>query len=76
MGEEPTRNTLDTPSLRFTGVLTLNLHRISFVVSELGRRGGKVGRKRRLVTMTAKERKKARTGTRRGHWKKGRGEAN
>jgi hypothetical protein len=32
---------------------------ISMLMAELGRRGGKIGGKRRLETMSAKERKKA-----------------
>ena len=42
---------------------------ISQVMAELGRRGGKIGGKRRLTTMTAAERKKIAKRAARARWK-------
>ena len=42
---------------------------ISFVMSELGRRGGKIGGKRRLITMTAKERSEIARKAAQARWK-------
>jgi hypothetical protein len=43
---------------------------ISLVMAELGRRGGKIGGKRRLKTMTANERKAVARKAARARWKK------
>jgi hypothetical protein len=43
---------------------------ISMVMAELGRRGGKIGGKRRLKTMTAEERQKVATKAANARWKK------
>lgn len=43
---------------------------ISEYMSEIGRKGGKIGGKRRLKTMTAEERKKAATKAARARWNK------
>jgi hypothetical protein len=43
---------------------------ISLVMAELGRKGGKIGGKRRLETMTAKERIKAAKAAAKARWSK------
>jgi hypothetical protein len=43
---------------------------LSDYMSEIGRKGGKIGGKRRLKTMTAAERKKIATKAARARWKK------
>jgi len=43
---------------------------ISLVMAELGRKGGKIGGKRRLETMTAQERKKVAKKAANARWKK------
>jgi len=45
---------------------------ISLVMAELGRKGGKIGGKRRMKTMTAKKRKAIARKAARARWKKGR----
>jgi hypothetical protein len=42
---------------------------LSKVMAEMGRRGGKIGGKRRLETMTAPERKKAASKAAKARWK-------
>lgn len=43
---------------------------MSRVMAALGRRGGKIGGKRRLQTMTAEQRKQAATKAARARWRK------
>ena len=43
---------------------------ISEYMAEIGRKGGKIGGKRRLKTMTAAERKKVATKAAKARWKK------
>lgn len=43
---------------------------VSLLMSELGRRGGKIGGKRRLETMTAKERSKVAKRAAKARWHK------
>lgn len=43
---------------------------ISILMAEMGRRGGKIGGKRRLKTMTAQERQKVAKKAARARWKK------
>jgi hypothetical protein len=45
-------------------------YEISRVMAEMGRKGGQIGGKRRLETMTATERKKAATKAAKARWKK------
>ena len=45
---------------------------ISRVMAEMGRKGGQIGGKRRLETMTAAERKKIATKAAKARWKKSR----
>jgi hypothetical protein len=46
---------------------------ISKVMSEMGRRGGKIGGKRRMETMTAEERRNVASNAARKRWAKGSG---
>lgn len=43
---------------------------VSLLMAELGRKGGKIGGKRRLVTMTTEERRKVATKAARARWKR------
>lgn len=43
---------------------------VSLLMSQLGRKGGKIGGKRRLVTMTTQERRKVATKAANARWKK------
>lgn len=45
---------------------------LSQVMSEMGRKGGKIGGKRRLTTMTAVQRKKAASKAAKARWRKSR----
>ena len=43
---------------------------VSKVMAEMGRKGGKIGGKRRLTTLTKEERKRIATNAARARWKK------
>lgn len=62
--EESTQETKPTPSI------------ISKVMAEMGRRGGKIGGKRRLETMTAEERRQVASNAAKKRWSKANGNGN
>lgn len=49
-----------------------SISEISRVMAEMGRKGGKIGGKRRLQTMTQEQRRKAATKAANARWKKSR----
>lgn len=61
--EESTREARPTPSV------------ISKVMAEMGRRGGRIGGKRRMETMTAEERSKVASNAAKKRWGKTNGKA-
>ena len=48
----------------------LNRSLVSRVMAEMGRKGGKIGGKRKLVTLTAEERKEIATKAANARWKR------
>lgn len=62
--EESTREAKPTPNM------------ISEVMAEMGRRGGKIGGKRRMETMTAEERRNVASNAAKKRWAKANGNGN
>jgi hypothetical protein len=50
--------------------LPLNTSEVSRVMAEMGRRGGQIGGKRRLTTMTSEQRRKLAQKAAKARWKK------
>lgn len=50
-------------------IQTVTQNQISQVMAELGRRGGRIGGKRRLLTMTSRERQRVARKAARARWK-------
>jgi hypothetical protein len=64
-------NYLVTESTRESGSPDLPTKaQVSFLMAEMGRKGGKIGGKRRLETMTSKQRKQVAKKAARARWKK------
>jgi len=58
------------PQKAIIAPLASNTSEISRVMAEMGRRGGQIGGKRRLETMTKAERRKVATKAAKARWKK------
>ena len=68
--KDPNRTASDAVALSTSEESPANAEVFSKVMAEMGRRGGRIGGKRRLETMTAKERKHAATKAANARWSK------
>lgn len=68
--KDPNQTAAAVVSLATTEVLPIDRDEISRVMAEMGRKGGKIGGKRSLHTMTANQRKKRAKKAAKARWTK------
>ena len=72
VAEETADQSVGLPAQEDHGIVLPTKAQVSMLMAELGRKGGKIGGKRRLTTMTARERSIVATKAAEARWHKGR----